>query len=221
MKAKIKKLLGSLLLASSASLLHAAGVREAKPAAPLPNDEEALKTLLAPRDFAGKGLFVASERLAALAGRTSHTSHASHRSSSPATRGGKKKSAAEGDSLSRVSTSKPRHKVRTRLVSAEERRFSLGDRVLVKGDVGSDVRDLGVLLKKLGFLDDAKIFYEEGYPVYDAVFIRAVKAFQQASGLPVDGVCGKTTLQAISRNVARLPHDEAVDSIENREGGAP
>jgi peptidoglycan hydrolase-like protein with peptidoglycan-binding domain len=71
----------------------------------------------------------------------------------------------------------------------------LGDATLRRGAIGQDVTDLQKLLKREGYL--------HGPPsgVYASGTVAAVKAFQKASDLPVDGAVGIYTLGALSGRI--------------------
>jgi len=71
----------------------------------------------------------------------------------------------------------------------------LGDATLREGAIGKDVTDLQKLLKRQGYL--------RGKPsgVYSGGTVAAVKAFQKASALPVDGAVGVYTLGALSGRI--------------------
>jgi peptidoglycan hydrolase-like protein with peptidoglycan-binding domain len=71
----------------------------------------------------------------------------------------------------------------------------LGDATLRRGAIGKDVTDLQKLLKRQGYL--------RGKPsgVYAGGTVAAVKSFQKASGLPVDGAVGVYTLGALSGRI--------------------
>jgi hypothetical protein len=71
----------------------------------------------------------------------------------------------------------------------------LGKATLRRGAVGQDVTDLQKLLRRQGYL--------HGPPsgVYAAGTVAAVKAFQKASDLPVDGAVGIYTLGALSGRI--------------------
>jgi peptidoglycan hydrolase-like protein with peptidoglycan-binding domain len=71
----------------------------------------------------------------------------------------------------------------------------LGDATLRRGAIGKDVTDLQKLLKRQGYL--------HGKPsgVYSGGTVAAVKAFQKASALPVDGAVGVYTLGALSGSI--------------------
>ncbi len=71
---------------------------------------------------------------------------------------------------------------------------ALGDRVLSRGGQGSDVREMQIKLKQLG--------YNAVGPI-DGKFGRltesAVRAFQSGHGLRVDGIAGKATISLLTK----------------------
>lgn len=182
MKAKFKKLLSSLLIASTASLMSAA-----KQAPELsgnwaePEQDEFKKLIKQNKKLLLKPAANQTFTLVAHASHSSHRSHTSHRSSSTSTKKSEKKNANDSTKV--------------------KNNYKLGERILFKGQKGSDVQELGDMLVTLGYLDKTKIYYEEGYPVYDTAFIAAIKKFQSGAGLPADGVCGKSTLKALLEQV--------------------
>jgi peptidoglycan hydrolase-like protein with peptidoglycan-binding domain len=71
----------------------------------------------------------------------------------------------------------------------------LGNATLRRGAIGQDVRDLQKLLKRQGYL------HRRPTGVYAGGTVAAVKAFQKASNLPVDGAVGVYTLGALSGRI--------------------
>ena len=84
---------------------------------------------------------------------------------------------------------------RTRRAAARElaRKYKLGDRVIVRGDSGRDVRSVAnILVKKLYINADDVIPTFDNGALYDGVLYEAVVEFQKRKGLPADGrVTGK------------------------------
>lgn len=81
-------------------------------------------------------------------------------------------------------------------------------RMLKKGMSGSDVRDMQIMLNSLG--------YDCGTAdgIYGNKTVTAVKEFQTAEGLTVDGIAGEKTLELIAAKTAapdvpELPDDDA------------
>ena len=70
---------------------------------------------------------------------------------------------------------------------------------LEKGDQGPSVRNLQQKLKTAGFYQSSVT------QVYDASTQEAVRRFQKAAGLPVDGIVGASTLQKLENWQAKKP----------------
>jgi peptidoglycan hydrolase-like protein with peptidoglycan-binding domain len=70
---------------------------------------------------------------------------------------------------------------------------------LEKGDQGPSVRNLQQKLKTAGF------YQASVTQVYDVSTQEAVRRFQKAAGLPVDGIVGASTLQKLERWQAKKP----------------
>jgi peptidoglycan hydrolase-like protein with peptidoglycan-binding domain len=70
---------------------------------------------------------------------------------------------------------------------------------LERGDQGPSVRNLQQKLKTAGF------YQASVTQVYDASTQEAVRRFQKAAGLPVDGIVGASTLQKLERWQAKKP----------------
>ena len=88
----------------------------------------------------------------------------------------------------------------------------LGGATLRKGAIGKDVSDLQRILKRQGYL--------HGPPtgVYASGTVAAVKAFQKASNLPVDGAVGIYTLGALS---GRIVIDQSQHQLTLQRFGHP
>lgn len=81
----------------------------------------------------------------------------------------------------------------------EERRYRLGERVIMRGDSGADVKSLADMLVKKLFLDEKDIIYSKNGVLYEGEIIRAVRSFQKISGLYEDGMVGTPTLKALRK----------------------
>ncbi|MEH2184529.1 peptidoglycan-binding domain-containing protein [Nostoc sp.] len=77
---------------------------------------------------------------------------------------------------------------------------------LEKGDQGPSVRNLQQKLKTAGF------YQASVTQVYDASTQEAVRRFQKAAGLPVDGIVGANTLQKLENWQARKPTTRATQA---------
>lgn len=98
-------------------------------------------------------------------GSSSHSSHSSHSSSSYGTT---------------YSAPKPAPKT--------YKTYNLGDRTLKSGLYGNDVSKLTSLLVSKKYINSSWITMQNGYPVYNARVISAVKRFQKDAGKSQDGV---------------------------------
>lgn len=78
---------------------------------------------------------------------------------------------------------------------------ALGDRTIRQGDEGDDVWELQTSLQRLGYTTGPK----DGVWERDGATTAAVKAFQGAKGLAVDGIVGPLTAAAVKAAVAALP----------------
>ena len=79
-------------------------------------------------------------------------------------------------------------------------KYRLGDRVIMRGDSGADVKSLANILVKRLFLDEHDIIYtKDGGVLYDGAIIKAVRSFQKVSGLYEDGMVGTPTLKALRK----------------------
>ncbi len=81
----------------------------------------------------------------------------------------------------------------------KEKRYRLGERVIMRGDSGADVKSLANMLVKKLFLDENDIIYTKNGVLYEGEIIRAVRSFQKISGLYEDGMVGTPTLKALRK----------------------
>lgn len=102
-------------------------------------------------------------------GGSSHSSHSSHSSSSYGTT---------------YSAPKP--------VPKTYKTYDLGDRTLKSGLYGNDVSKLTSLLVSKNYMNSSWITMQNGYPVYNARVVAAVKRFQKDAGKTQDGVMTST-----------------------------
>lgn len=78
--------------------------------------------------------------------------------------------------------------------------YRLGDRVIMRGDSGKDVRSVArILVKKLYIGEDSVIYTKDGGVLYDGDLVRAVKHFQEFNGLYPDGIIGFDVVKALRR----------------------
>ena len=80
------------------------------------------------------------------------------------------------------------------------RKYRLGERIIMRGDSGNDVKSLANILVEKLYLDEKDIIYTaDGGVLYEGEIVRALRLFQQVSGMHGDGIVGKTTLKALRR----------------------
>lgn len=85
-------------------------------------------------------------------------------------------------------------------VKYSEKRIYLGDRVIMRGDTGADVKKLAEIMVKSLYIDEKDVPYTKGGSVlYDGELLRAVRLFQKVSGLYGDGIVGETTIKALRK----------------------
>ncbi len=112
----------------------------------------------------------------------------------------KKKSSARKKKKTAVKT-KPRKAEAKRHdeILYEPKSYRLGERVIMRGDSGADVRSLANMLVDKLFLDEKDIIYTKNGVLYEGEIIRAVRSFQKISGLYEDGMVGTPTLKALRK----------------------
>lgn len=112
----------------------------------------------------------------------------------------KKKRKTKKKSAVKKSVAKKVVKQKSDSVTFTPVRYSLGDRVLMRGDSGADVRKLAEIMVKNLYLDEKAVPYtKSGEVLYDGELVRAVKLFQKVSGLYDDGVVGTTTIKELRK----------------------
>ena len=76
-------------------------------------------------------------------------------------------------------------------IGFEKDPYRLGDRIIMRGDSGADVRAVArILVKKLYMDEDSIIYTQTGDVIYDGELVRAVMRFQKLNGLYEDGIVG-------------------------------
>lgn len=113
----------------------------------------------------------------------------------------KKSSAKKKKSSAKKKTAKVKRvkKDKKPAVMFEEKRYRLGERVIMRGDSGADVQSLAKMLVKKLFLDEKDVIYTKNGVLYEGEIIRAVRSFQKISGLYEDGMVGTPTLKALRK----------------------
>lgn len=115
-----------------------------------------------------------------------------------------KRSAAKGDKKkSKKAVAKKSARVKKNKVDSvayKPMKYSLGDRVIIPGDSGHDVRSVADILVKKLYMDEALIKYtEDGGVVYEGELVRALKYFQEFNGLYPDGIIGSDVIKALKK----------------------
>lgn len=115
-----------------------------------------------------------------------------------------KRSAAKGDKKkSKKAVAKKSARVKKSKVDSVAYKpveYSLGDRVIMPGDSGHDVRSVADILVKKLYMDEALIKYtEDGGVVYEGELVRALKYFQEFNGLYPDGIIGSDVIKALKK----------------------
>lgn len=85
-------------------------------------------------------------------------------------------------------------------VKYEPRVYRLGERVIMQGDSGRDVRNVAdILVKKLYFDEDSIIYTKGGGVLYEGDLLRAVKHFQEFNGFYPDGIITRELIKALRK----------------------
>lgn len=83
-------------------------------------------------------------------------------------------------------------------------RYSLGDRVIMRGDSGADVRKVAEILVRNLFIDEKDVPYTvTGEVLFDGELVRALKLFQKVEGLYEDGMVSEPTLKKLRKRNSR------------------
>lgn len=78
--------------------------------------------------------------------------------------------------------------------------YSLGERVIMPGDSGRDVRNVANILVKKLYIDETEIVYTaDGGVIYNDALQRAVKHFQEFNGFYPDGIIGNAIVKALRK----------------------
>ena len=119
---------------------------------------------------------------------------------SPKKRVVKKETVKKSTPRKTTTESKPKVKGKNDSVVYVEPKYSLGDRVIMRGDSGADVKKLAEIMVKNLYLDEKAVPYtKSGMVLYDGELLRAVKLFQKVSGLYDDGIVGTTTIKELRK----------------------
>lgn len=85
-------------------------------------------------------------------------------------------------------------------LSYTARRYALGDRVIMRGDSGADVRKLAEILVKNLYVDERLLQYNAaGDVLYEGELVEGVMRFQRVNGLYPDGIVGRELATVLKR----------------------
>ena len=80
------------------------------------------------------------------------------------------------------------------------RNYTLGERVIMPGDSGRDVRNVANILVKKLYIDETEVVYTaDGGVLYNDALQRAVKHFQEFNGFYPDGIIGNAVVKALRK----------------------
>lgn len=78
--------------------------------------------------------------------------------------------------------------------------YRLGDRIIMRGDSGADVRNVArILVRKLYMDEDSIIYTADGNVLYEGELVRAVMRFQRLNGFYEDGIVGYELIKALRK----------------------
>ena len=78
--------------------------------------------------------------------------------------------------------------------------YRLGERVIMPGDSGRDVRSVAKILVNKIYIDESELIYTaDGGVLYKGELVRAVKHFQEFNGFHVDGIIGHELIKALRK----------------------
>ena len=81
-----------------------------------------------------------------------------------------------------------------------QRQYAFGDRIIMRGDSGKDVRKLAEILINNLYIEDKQILYTPtGDVLYDGELLKAVKRFQEYNGFYPDGIVGFKLIKALKK----------------------
>lgn len=85
-------------------------------------------------------------------------------------------------------------------LSYTARRYALGDRVIMRGDSGADVRKLAEILVKNLYVDERLLQYNAaGDVLYEGELVEGVMRFQRVNGFYPDGIVGRELATVLKR----------------------
>lgn len=80
------------------------------------------------------------------------------------------------------------------------RQYNFGERVIMRGDSGKDVRKLAEIMVNNLYIDEKQIMYTPtGQVLYDGELVKAVMMFQEFNGFYPDGMVGKQLIKVLKK----------------------
>lgn len=237
MKTKAKKIIRNILIGAVASLYHTDAQAAENSTLPLleglnGDDQESavgalknkiIKNVLQVKKN-GKTKLIAGHRShmshrSGAGGGGGHYSHASHYSGYGGGSSRRSSHSSPGSSSYGTTYSAPKPTPKT------YKTYNLGDRTLKSGLYGNDVSKLVSLLVSKNYMNSSWITMQNGYPIYNARVVSAVKRFQKDAGRSQDGVMTAslaTTLENWDKNkttlvlgIRNLEHNEVSELAGN------
>lgn len=209
MKDKAKKIIRNLLVGSIASLYNTSAQAEV-PTQPLLNglsddDQKDVVRALKNKIYRNVLQITSKGDTKLIAGHRSHMSHrsgggggghyshASHYSGY----GGGSSSHSSHSSHSSSSYVPSRRTVTPAKPKKTYKNYAVGDRTISPGTYGNDVQQITNLLVAKKYLRSSWLTTQNGYPVYNARVIDAVKRFQKDAGLTQNGKASTSLLSSL------------------------
>lgn len=94
-------------------------------------------------------------------------------------------------------------KSRTAVVDSLRRspkQYALGERVIMPGDSGKDVKSVAAILINKLYIDEKEVIYtSDGGVLYKGGMVRAVKHFQEFNGFYPDGIIGHALIKELRK----------------------
>lgn len=106
---------------------------------------------------------------------------------------------ARKDVAAAKGTAKPKQ-AKTDSLQYRPREYMLGERVIMRGDSGRDVRSVANILVKKLYMDERDLVYTaNGGVLYDGELVKAVVRFQRLNGFHEDGIVGHELIKALRK----------------------
>lgn len=196
MKSKSKKIIRALLLSATVALFHGSAKADSKKSLSLDLDLGLGNGGASPEVSKGSQPIVKNVYKILRSGDAkliaSHRSHSSHRSS----RGGHYSHSSSSHYSHSSSSYGSSSSTYTRPAKTAGD-YTMGDRTLSSGMYGSDVDKLVQYLINYYYLKDGIVSKKNGYSIYDANVVSAVKHFQKDAGFTQDGKANEQVIKEL------------------------